>query len=199
MRSRKNFSWVLLSFALSACVGSAPLEPESDIDLESEEQALAVETSTDPSQATGITSFGACPGLYPSCFTCGSNSCGQPCCAHEREPGFEIWYEDECYAWTRPSWQRKNEPGLICHVDLDQHWNKVTIEVHVAEPYEDVSCVHFPDQWLKYEKDETSCSFFTSASECESRVEQEVLSVAAQGYIPTFTQPDVDQCPYPRM
>lgn len=157
------------------------------------------ERSTGEAEASGVQELGSCPGLYPRCSTCGSNACGQPCCAYESEPGFEIWYEDDCTTWAQPVWQRKNEPGLICHVDLDQHWNKVTIEIHVAEAYEDVGCAHLQDHWVKYEKDETSCSFFSGSSECEGRVQEEVMNVAAQGYIPAFSQPDVDECPHPRL
>ncbi|WP_437589182.1 hypothetical protein [Sorangium sp. So ce1000] len=207
MRLRHDIALLtVLALSLAACGDASLRTSDADADLEEEAPELSdVEDHADPEalaapeQTMALSSSASCAGLYPPCRSCGPDSCGQTCCAHEREPGFEIWYEDDCYAWVRPSWQRKSAPGLICHLDTDVHWNKVTIEVHVADPYEDVSCVHFPDSWSKYEKDETSCSFFTSESECARRVQEEVMSVAAQGYIPTFTARNEDQCPYPRL
>lgn len=178
---------------LASC--GAPAGPEVDRDTDTAELASASGTS----DAAGEAALGACPGAYPSCFTCGPSACGQPCCAYESEPGFEFWYVDDCSAWAEPLWQRKSAPGLVCHLDLDQHWNKVTIEINVAEPYEDVGCAHRPDHWLKYKKSETSCSFFTGSGTCQDRVEERVGALVAQGYIPIVADVDDDQCPHPRL
>jgi hypothetical protein len=201
MHTRATIVRALVSIAfagtggLAGCGAPANSAPgDRDIDATAAELASPGGASIEADAA-----FGACPGAYPSCFTCGPSACGQPCCAHETEPGFEFWYVDDCTAWATPLWQRKSAPGLVCHLDLDQHWNKVTIEIKVAEPYEDIGCAHQPDHWLKYKKSETSCSFFTGSGECQSRVEEKVGALAAQGYIPIVADVDDDQCPHPRL
>jgi hypothetical protein len=119
----------------------------------------------------------------------------------EQEGNLVSYYEDDCTAWAKADWQRKSGPGLICHLDTDKHATKITFEINVAEAYEDRSCAHRPDQWKKYEKAQTSCSYWTAVTdkaECERRVQNTVAEVAAQGYVPAFSEPDRDECPYPR-
>lgn len=211
-------------FSFSVCSAlvlfgcGAPASPQPSADFEPAGTVLPdIRTSSTAAPASGksdaycpivgpgsteVFTTADCPGKYPECSTCGPASCGQLCCFRETECGHTWWTVDGCSNWAPAIWQRKSAPGLICHLDLDHHWSGVTIEINVAEPYEDASCAARPDRWKKYEKTQTSCSYWTGLtdkSECARRVQDKIAAVAAAGYIPAFTDVDRDECPFPRM
>lgn len=147
--------------------------------------------------AQSLNGIQGCPTAYPSCTTCGPNSCGQTCCATESEPGFTFSYPSNCSEWVRPSWTNLS-PGLICHLDIDTHLFDVDIEVYAVDLQRDTSCANYSDRYVKSRKGKVSCSHFTSlfdGSTCARRVENKIAEIAATGYIPIVTKEDVDFCP----
>ncbi len=147
--------------------------------------------------SNSLQGVGGCPGLYPSCNTCGSNSCGQTCCARESEPGFEINYPDDCTNWTRPNLVA-TPPGLICHLDIDRHLFNVDVEIYAVDLLQDTSCAQQPLRYNKVKKATVSCSYFTSifnSDVCARRIESKIAEVANMGYVPIFLDADRDYCP----
>jgi hypothetical protein len=194
-----------LSFALITTLftlGGACAAPAAD-GLDNGEGAQSTVTVDDEPSSEARRLSGRCsPGLQ-NCNQCGPSSCGTPCCAIEREPGFEFRYEDDCRAWAKPNWVPKaSQPKLICHLDMDKHWNEIDIEINAATAYEDTGCAHHPDRWSKQRVATVECSLwtsFTNKEKCERRVTEKITQLASQGYVPTVTDVDKDLCPTPRL
>ncbi|WP_245767269.1 thrombospondin type 3 repeat-containing protein [Stigmatella erecta] len=121
-----------------------------------------------------------CPRVFnPTQTDCDGDGRGDAC---ETDPG--------AYAF-------KANTMTLCHFDADRHISGITVELYTADVYQDSSCLHLPDRYLKREVSSVHCGFH-SASTCKSRVAQRVQELAAQGYQP-ITDSDQDVCPQPRI
>lgn len=85
----------------------------------------------------------------------------------------------------------------LCHVDTDLHVDGVTVEIYTADRYVDTSCRGSADSYAKRLVRSVHCGY-ASKGTCASRVTAAVTALAQQGWIPTFTEGDSDQCPTPR-
>lgn len=191
--TRRLYRFLLAVPALMLVVGTGACIQDIDDLPEGAEEELLDGPDAEPLANASCTS--QCNSEYLECF----NDC----------KGLPFPDRADCFDWCgvqqsiclQGSYTLSQNGSSICHLDIDQHLFNTVIEFYTADTYSDNVCGN-PDKYKKRLVGTVSCSTWTgltNPSVCTSRVENKLAQLAAQGYIPTFTQPDTDQCPTPRL
>lgn len=190
MMTRKYWlALVALSGMVAACYGGGEV-PVEGVQGEEEEvtgEAEGALTCEQECQATLTSCTFSCPPDDPSLPT---NYCLDDCYSGYQQCA------NESYAFSQSG-------NTICHLDIDQYATQTEVEFYTVDLWRDTSCAH--QSQVRYRKRRVatvSCSTWTgltNPSVCTTRVNNKIAELVSQGYSPTFTQSDVDQCPTPRI
>lgn len=190
MWSRKHVVVLLaLPGLVAACYGGAGVD-ESGSGDEVTQEAQAALTCSEICQNEFTACMHGCFGV-PDNPDLPSNPCDDSCIQ-------EKTYCLDSYS----NFTFAQNGNTVCHLDIDTYWNGVDIEFYTVDVWRDQGCAQQPDRYRKRYLGKVSCSHWTgltNQSECGRRIETKLGELAGQGYIPTFTQADVDQCPLPRI
>lgn len=189
LAASKRYGYLLLSisvFLFSACLAS---EVDEELSVDSVNHALTCEQ--------------ACGDAYDECemdciMDCPDEYCQELCVEECGDDNNTCMYDD----YSRTQYGNQNGVG-VCHVDIDTHLFSVDIEFYTADSWDDFSCVgNGPTKYKKRYLGKVSCSTWTGLlhpSTCTTRAENKIAQLAGQGYLPNFSDVDIDECPTPRL